>query len=119
VSFISKLFGINPKHGPRSSEQAVIVHLDGQNLPNDVYEKYDLSTLEDQLTHAIAQAKCGEFDGNEFGPTSTALYMYGPDAERLFTTVEPVLKNYPLCSRATIVVRKGPPGSEQREIRLS
>jgi hypothetical protein len=115
---MSKLFGIKPKQGPRPSEQALIVHLDGQNLPDRVYEEFDLSTLEDQLTKAIEQAGCGEFDGNETGPTATVLYMYGTDAERLFTTVEPVLKNYPLCARARVVVRRGPPGAEQREILL-
>lgn len=99
-------------------EQAVLVYLDGVNLPDEVYEEYDLATLEDQLVSTLAARTTGEFDGNEVGPEETCLYLYGPDAEALFTAIEPVLRQYPLCQNARVVIRQGPPGAAQRELRL-
>jgi hypothetical protein len=60
----------------------------------------------------------GELDGNEVGPEGAVLYLYGPDAESLFTKIEPVLRSYPLCQRASVIVRQGKPGSPQREVNL-
>ena len=101
------------------NEQAVLVYLDGQNLPQEVYEDYDVSTLEDQLSEVIESQSLGEFDGNEFGPDGVTLYMYSPDAEKLFSGIESVLRAYPLCQNARVVIRQGGPGSQAREIRLS
>lgn len=101
-----------------SSEQAVLVYLDGQSLSEEVYDQYDLATLEDRLTEAISQSAAGEFDGNEIGPSEVVLYMYGPDAETLYRAIEPILKAYPLCQRARIEIRPGPPGTPGREIQL-
>jgi hypothetical protein len=101
------------------SEQAVIIYLRGASLPHEVYEKYDVSTLEDQLRETIQRKGLGEYDGNEFGPDETVLYMYGPDAEHLFAGVESVLRAYPLCKEGTAVIRRGPPGAPQREVTLA
>jgi hypothetical protein len=101
-----------------SAEEAVIVRA---ALPRgDAGEVIDaLVTLEDQLTEAIALAHAGEFDGNEVGQGELKLYMYGPDAERLFATVEPVLRSALLTRAALVTVRQGPPGSPSREVCLS
>lgn len=100
------------------SEQAVLVYLDGQNLRNEVYEEYDLATLEDQLVEVIEREGVGEFDGNDIGPGEVILYMYGPDAERLYAGIEQTLRDYPLCESARIVIRTGGPGAVEREVRL-
>jgi hypothetical protein len=127
VSILKKLFGRDadrasaagaqaPPH--QTEEQAVIVHLPGGGLPDEVYDNYDLSTLEDQLIEAVDRAGCGEFDGNEFGPAGATLYLYGPDAEALFAAIEGTLRAYPLCQNARVEIRYGPPGSPQREIAI-
>ena len=103
---------------PFSSEQTVIVHLDGKTLPEEIYEKYDLATLEDHLIEAIEAKSLGEFDGNEFRPEETLLFMYGPDAETQFEGIKPVLLAYPLCQNARVVIRNGGPGSPEREVIL-
>jgi len=95
-----------------------MVHLRGHGLPDDVYEQYDLATIEDQLIEIIEQKGLGAFDGNEMGPKETILFMYGADAERLYSSIESALRNYPLCQGAKVILRYGPPGSEQREILL-
>lgn len=100
-------------------EQAVTVHLRGHGLPDEIYEKYDVGTLEDQLRELIERQGVGEYDGNEFGPEETTLYMYGANAERLFQVVEPVLRAYPLCAEGFAVIRSGPPGSPERKVSLA
>jgi hypothetical protein len=74
-------------------EQAVIVHLrlrDGRfGSPG---EREAVSVLEGQLERAIESASAGEFDGDEFGDGKCILFMYGPDADRLFNAIEATLK---------------------------
>ncbi|MBZ9996618.1 hypothetical protein [Mesorhizobium sp. BH1-1-4] len=75
-------------------EQAVIVYL----LLNDgefgtPHERASILELENRLEQVVGSASVGEFDGDEFGGGKCVLYMYGPDAERLFVVIEPVLKS--------------------------
>lgn len=100
------------------SEQAVLVHLDCRTLPEHIYEQYDLATIEDRLIEVIKREQLGEFDGNEIGSDEATLYMYGPDAERLFAGIESTLREYPLCQRARVEIRRGAPGSPLREVHL-
>jgi hypothetical protein len=101
-----------------ASQQSVLVILDGAGLPDEVYEKYDLEQLEEQLMAALKQADAGEYDGNEFGPTEVTLFMHGADAEALYRAVDPVLRAYPLCQGARIIIRPGGPETPGREVEL-
>ena len=89
-------------------EQAVIVHLrfqeDSFGSPK---ERDAISDLEDQLEQAIGTASVGEFDGDEFGGGRCVLYMYGPDADRLFATVEPILRATPVARGGFALKRYG------------
>jgi len=99
-------------------EQAVIVHSALPSVDNaELFRQ--LEALEDQLQSAITAAGAGEFDGNEIGQGELTLYMYGPDAEKLFTVVAPVLRHTKLTQSGVASVRSGPPGSATREVRLS
>jgi hypothetical protein len=99
-----------------ASEQAVLVYLDGVVLRSRTYD--DLYTLEDQLIAVIEREALGEFDGNEIGEEGAVIFMYGPDAERLYAGVEATLRSCPLCEGARVVVRFGGPGASQRELAL-
>jgi hypothetical protein len=112
MTFLKRIFG-NAK-----SEEAVLVYLDGSGLPDQVYQAYDVATLEDRLREVIGRDRLGEFDGNEFGPGEVTLFMYGSDAERLFAGIEPILRGYPLCQHARVIIRRGGPGASEREIRI-
>lgn len=116
MGIFGKLFGKQPAQP--LTQQAVLVHLDGIGLPDHIYQECDASTIEDRLIEVIEREKLGEFDGNEVGPSETTLFMYGPDAERLFAGIEKTLRGYPLCQGARVVIRRGGPGSPQREIML-
>ena len=100
------------------AQQAVLVYLDGTGLPDHIYDEYDLATIEDRLSEMLEREGLGEFDGNEVGPGQTRLFMYGPDAERLFEGIEPTLRGYPLCQGARVEIRRGGPGAQRRELRL-
>jgi hypothetical protein len=49
----------------------------------------------------------GEFDGEESGEGRCVLFMYGPDADRLFAVVEPILKAAPLPREGFAIKRYG------------
>lgn len=108
----------NSKEISSVNSEAVIVHLLGNGLPDIVYEQYDVTELEDQLDKALTVANVGSYDGNEYGPSETVLYMYGPDSEKMFAAIRSVLESHPLCERARVIIRKGGPGSEYREENL-
>ena len=120
MSIFKRLFGkkTSDKGHSELNQQAVIVYLEGANLPDHIYQEYDLSTIEDKLIEVLERYGLGEFDGNEIGPAEAILFMYGPDAERLFVGIEQTLRDYPLCQGARVEIRRGGPGAPQREIRL-
>lgn len=95
--------------------QAVLVHLDGRE---NAIEPRDLWPIEDALMEVIEREGLGEFDGNEVGPEDAILFMYGPDAERLFAAIETTLRANPICKGARAVIRRGEPGAPEREVLL-
>ena len=119
MGLFSRLFRGGSIPTERSDDrECVLVHLDGTSLPDNVYEECDVMTLSDQLGEAIEHHGLGEYNGDEHGPTETTLFMYGPDAERLYIGIEPVLRAYPLCQNARVIIRRGGPGAPERELRL-
>ncbi|MHC4443933.1 MAG: hypothetical protein ACYTBZ_05515 [Planctomycetota bacterium] len=115
MGFISRFFGHKQKKG--ESEHAVVIHFE--------YGSTDLSRLfelGDKLESAIAEAGVGEFDGNEVATDGSDgfLYMYGPDADRLFEVVRPILETTDFTNGAKATLRYGPPedGVEEREVKI-
>jgi hypothetical protein len=109
------------KHIGCPLEQAVIVYLrlgdDGFGSPE---EREVLQALEDQMQQAIEEASAGEFDGDEFGGGRCVLFMYGPDADRLYRLIEPLLKNAPAAAGGYAIKRYGKARDpSSREVRVS
>jgi hypothetical protein len=96
-----------------SDLHAVLIHLDTSYSPEDLAE------LEDKLAALVENARVGEFDGNEIGPDKTTLFLYGPDADVLFSVVRATVQQNPVSHDARVVLRYGDPGSTQREFVLS
>ena len=100
-----------------SSDHALVVHFE--------YGSTDLSrlfALEELIEQAIERHAAGEFDGNEVAADGSDgfLYMYGPDADRLFAAVRPVLEGAGFMRGARVTLRYGPPedGVREREVVL-
>lgn len=89
------------------SEHGVIVRFN--------YRLPDLTALrevEHNIEGAILRAGVGEYDGDEIAVSLSDgfLYMYGPDADRLFAVIRPVLESAPFMRGALVTLRYGPPG---------
>jgi hypothetical protein len=83
------------------------------------YEGPDLApvfALEDALSAAIEASLSGEFDGNEVGDGKVVLYMYGPDADTLYTAIAPVLAASPVAANGVVTRRYGAPANDVREV---
>lgn len=87
------------------SEHAVIVEFTYGSTNLDALFK-----LEDQLEKAINAGNVGELDGNEMAADGSTgiLYMYGPDADKLFAVVKPLLEAAPCMLGAEVHLRYGP-----------
>ncbi len=117
MSFLNNLFEKQSNKASASPEQAVIVHFEAASP----YQSR-LFALEDRLEQVIASSGTGELDGNEIATDGSDgyLYMYGPDADALFTAVRPTLDAVDFMRGARVMLRYGPPeeGVEEVEIVL-
>ena len=98
------------------SEHAVIVEFRyGQTDLDPLFE------LEDQLIAAIEEAGVGEYDGHEIAMDASegTIYMYGPDADKLFEVVEPLLRAASFMNGATVTKRYGEPDEEAKEVTVT
>jgi hypothetical protein len=90
-----------------STEGSVVIELDGTTLPDSTYKNYDLATLETQLSKILESEAVGELDGHEYGAKNVTIFLYGADGEEVFRTIEPILREYPLCDGARVSIRQG------------
>lgn len=73
--------------------------------------------IEDQLANAVESASVGQFDGNEIAVDGrdNLFYMYGPDANKIYEAIEPILLSWDVLSQAQVLLRYGPPGIDTRQ----
>ena len=95
--------------------QCVAVYLDGVTLPEQVYAALDFDELIAELDDAGGE---GSYRGHWQGPDETGLFFFGPNAEDLFTRIEPALLAQPIGQNARVVVNEGRAGASARTVRL-
>ena len=96
----------------KGPDHAVIVHFTyGSTNLEPLFE------LERQLEAAILAADVGEYDGNEVAVDGSDgyLYMYGPNADKLFSVIQPILEKASFMGGAKVRKRYGPPQDGVRE----
>jgi len=71
------------------------VYLDGDGLAPEVYAANDVNEFIDEL-HARTAAH-GVLQAFWEGPSTTALYLYGPDADELHDSMTALLESHPLA----------------------
>src|SRR5262249_45052604 len=76
--------------------------------------------LEDKLTQAINPAKVRIIDGHEIaiGGRDGSLYLYGPDADRLFAVRRPILESADFLKGPRVTLRYGPLETDAREVEV-
>ena len=90
------------------AEHAVIVHLRlSESGFGTAAERQRLADLEKRVERSIKKARVGEFDGNEFGGGECIWYMYGPDADALYRTVEGTIREAATQAGSFVVKRRG------------
>lgn len=118
MSIFSKLFGGDSKEPESAPDHAVIVNF--QYGSTDLTRIFQLEKL---LEDAIEETGAGEYDGNEIAVDGSdgCLYMYGPDADRLFGVVRPILESTDFLQGAKVLLRYGPPkeGVEEKSVILA
>jgi hypothetical protein len=70
-----------------------------------------LFTVEDALIKALSNHKVGEYDGNEVAADGSdgILYLYGPDADKLYAVIEPIIRASIILKEPKTELRYGPP----------
>lgn len=90
--------------------QAVIVYLPLHGGDMGSEEERDvLFALQERMMEVLAEAGVGELDGDLWGEGECVLYLYGPDADRLYTVIEPLLKACPQASGGYAIKQYGDP----------
>ncbi len=102
-------------------DHAVIIHL---SLSDDGFgsesDREAISSLEDRISIAFDDNGFGELDGDEFGEGECVIYTYGPDADALYSLMEPFLITDSGTYKGYAIKRYGEPDDPNaREVRVT
>lgn len=116
LSLFKSLFGVTEVP---LLEQAVLIHL---KLTDDEFggdeETFNLYSFEDALELLVNEAHVGEMDGHEFGGGYAVFFLYGSDANKLYSVVEKRVLEQPALPGSYLTKRFGPIGASQERIEL-
>ena len=92
----------------KPSEHAVLVHVrlsdEKFGAPN---ERTIIASLEERLEARVKAESAGDYDGHEIGMGYCTLFLYGPDADVLFSAIEPILREGALADGSYAIKRYG------------
>src|SRR5258707_527707 len=77
-------------------------------------ERDEVRSFARELDGAIQEHGIGILDGDEFGNHEAGLFMYGQDADRLFETIEPLLRSWNLLKGGHVIKRYGETSRSER-----
>lgn len=81
--------------------QGLAVYLNGTELGDDVYASCDVNDTVSAISDLLGSR--GNMQSHWVGPTETALYLYGYDADEMRALIAPRLASDRLCARARVV----------------
>lgn len=82
--------------------EGVAFCLDGVGLPPDIYERYDINTMWDQLDAILQEFRLGELHGSKQFDETTELYLYGPSANQIIEKTAEFRSTFPLCRNSKV-----------------
>ncbi len=80
--------------------EGLAVYLNGVDLHAGIYQSCDINQVIAEFDRLMGIA--GRYQGFWQGPRETALYLYGKNAEKMRSRIEPFIVKYPLCQRARV-----------------
>ncbi|MGI9419726.1 MAG: hypothetical protein ACR2RA_18020 [Geminicoccaceae bacterium] len=80
--------------------EGLAVYLNGTDLPDEVYQTCDVNHVIGEFDRLLDGV--GSFQSYWEGPTETALYLYGEDAEKMRGLIAPFMTSYTLCQQARV-----------------
>ena len=75
--------------------------------------------LEEAIESALRAHRAGEFEGHDLRDGVWHLYLYGPDAERIFESVAEVVRGARLDPNSHAILRFGGRGAREERIPLT
>jgi hypothetical protein len=112
MGFWKRLFGARPAV---EVNDAVTVHFKlSDNKFGSSEERDRIHRFSHELAALVQEYQAGEFDGDEFGNGEGTLFMYGPDADRLFETVLSALETWEPLRGGHVIKRYGKLGRSVR-----
>lgn len=98
-------------------EHAVLIHI---SAPKDGSDQIGLDQIEDPLIAVLESSGAGEWDGHETDLTTgeAVIYLYGPDADRLYAAIEPTLRELPIPPGSYAIKQYGEPGARESRVEL-
>ena len=85
---------------------AICVRLTGGEYGSDE-ERDELRRFSRDLNAEVQMHGAGTYDGDEFGGGEGCLYLYGPNADALFSAIEPLLRSWKPLSGGYATKRYG------------
>lgn len=103
---------------PAFKEHMVIVRLKLEAEEPSVAERRTFEQIGNRVKGLVEQSRVGEYDGIEFLPKWGEMYFFGPDGEKLYSSIGPKLKQLGVPRGSYIIVRYGRHGSPEKRFDL-
>ena len=114
VGFFDRLLGRKPDAPlppSEGDEHAVLIHVMLAGTSPTEAEMAISHALQDELIEAVEASRSGMLDGDEWGGGECTIYMYGRNADTLWTTIEPVMQRHVFPRGSYVEKRYGGPES--------
>jgi hypothetical protein len=102
-----------PSSGSPSAEQAVLLKIKlSDNRFGEQQERTAIAALEDHIITALeSAADNAQYDGNEYGEGFCTIYPYGSSADRIYSAITSVFREFSAPQGSFVVKRYGPTGA--------
>jgi hypothetical protein len=92
-------------------DQSLQIHLRlASGYFGDSEERGEIDVLKQMLEDALEDDEVGFLDGWDYGMHECTIFIYGPDAEALWTTSKPIIDSYRhIIAGGKALLRLGPP----------
>ena len=80
--------------------EGMAVHINGTELPKEVYENCDINYVIEQM-NSLLEGK-GRMYGTWEGPENTSLYFYGESYDAMAAAIQGFISEYPLCQKCVV-----------------